>query len=131
MSDRLPKFEWYVLNSFKYRTSQSGYHGFPFSESAHIRPFNIFDNTRVYDDTIKLCKQYKLKHMPFDEFVDALKSIIKWQEWSRCEYEIQAGDLMDSELEFEKIDCYMQVLPNIRILAQYVLNMYYPRLNLK
>lgn len=111
------KFEWYVLNE-NHNTRK-------------IEPFNIFRNIHVYDGVNALCVKYKRDKMSFEDFTEELRKIIMWQEWSRCEYEIEARSLFDNEGNTAaKIDCYEQALPNIKIIAKYVLEEYYPRLKI-
>lgn len=111
-------FEWYVLNQ-------------DINRSPDIVPFNIFRNIRVHEATNKLCREYKTKNMTFEEFTDALRHIIQWQEWGRCEYEIMVAPLFSkNEKQWKKIDCYYQALPNIKQIAKYVLEEYYPRLKI-
>lgn len=111
------KFEWYVLNE-------------NFNRNCEIVPYNIFNNIRVNESTNKLCAEYKSEDMSFDEFVKKLDRIIKWQEWGRCEYEIQVNSLFGDEDSWKKIDCYQQAAPNMKIIAKYVLEEYYPDLKI-
>ena len=112
------KFEWYVINE-NHNTRE-------------IKPYNIFNNYIVNDMTNELCIDYKRKKMSFEEFTENLRRIIMYQEWSRCEYEIVVSSLFDNEHKTDtKIDCYNQILPNIKIVAKYVLEEYYPKLKIK
>lgn len=117
MVDKYINFEWYVLNGD--------------FNSDEIKPFNIFNNWVLCDAVNKLCKDYKRKKMTFEEFTEELRSLIMWQEWSRCEYEILVCNLIGEKKNYQKIDCYAQALPNIKIIAKYVLEEYYPRLKIK
>lgn len=109
------QFEWYVLNE---------------NHNTHeIVPYNIFNNIRVNERTNELCSKYKKDKMDFKDFVEELRRIIQWQEWSRCEYEIMVGSLFGDTLE--KIDCYQQALPNMKIIAKYVLEEYYPDMKIR
>lgn len=113
------KFEWYVLNE-------------NFNRNHSIEPYNIFNNIRVNDETNVLCVKYKRDKMAFEDFTEELRKIIMWQEWSRCEYEIVVGSLFaHEEKDLKKIDCYEQALPNIKIIAKYVLEQYYPNLKIR
>ena len=112
------QFEWYVLNE-------------NFNRGHSIEPFNIFNNILVNEETNKLCVKYKKDKMSFEEFTEKLNNIIKWQEWSRCEYEIVVGSLFaHEEKDLKKIDCYQQAFPNMKIIAKYVLEEYYPKLKI-
>ena len=111
------QFEWYVLNE-------------NFNRNREIVPFNIFNNIRVNERTNELCVKYKRDKMTFEDFTEELRRIIQWQEWSRCEYEIAVRSMFEDDDNWEKIDCYAQALPNIRVIAKYVLEEYYPRLKI-
>lgn len=112
------KFEWNVLN-YNFNAKK-------------IEFYNIFNNTHVNENTNKLCVDYKKKKMSFDNFVDELDCIIKWQEWSRCEYEISVGSIFENDCtNLKKFDCYDQAHANIRIIAKYVLEEYYPQMKIK
>lgn len=130
MSNKQVKFEWYVLNGDFGDITEEKFSSFPYSRSHAVKPWNIFNNCVVYADTVKLCKDFKKKSMSLEEFTDELRKIIMHEEWSRVEYEIMVGAILGSNEKMQKIDCYYQVLPNIEILAKYVLNTYYPRLKI-
>lgn len=110
------KFEWYVLNDNFNRKE--------------IVPFNIFNNITVNQRTNKLCSRYKTHKMSFEDFTEQLRRIIMCEEWSRCEYEILVNGMFSDEDRVQKIDCYAQALPNIKIIAKYVLEEYYPKLKI-
>lgn len=109
-------FEWYVLNE-------------NFNRNNEIVPYNIFNNYYVNDNTNRLCVEYKTKKMSFEEFTEKLRCIIMHEEWSRCEYEIVVKSLFKDNAR--KVDCYEQALPNIKLIAKYVLEEYYPRLKIR
>ena len=110
-------FDWRVLN-YNFNTKK-------------VEFYNIFNNIYVNEYTNKLCVDYKKKKMTFDDFVTELDHIIKWQEWARCEYEIGVGYAFETDCsKFEKIDCYDQAHANIRIIAKYVLEEYYPQMKI-
>lgn len=69
--------------------------------------------------------------MSFEDFTEALRRIIMCEEWSRCEYEILVNSLFGDADKAQKIDCYAQALPNIKIIAKYVLESYYPQLKIE
>ena len=119
------QFEYYVLN---------------YDCNAHkIVPFNIFRNILVQEETEKAVRKYlrspknftyksfdgkEILH-GFDAFVRELDGIIKWQEWSRREFEISVGDAFEDDCEkLEKWDCYGQAKPNIEIIAREVIWQY-------
>ena len=67
----------------------------------------------------------------YEAFKYKLMRALQHEEWSRCEYEIMVGSLFaKDESEYIKIDCYQQAEPNIKIIAKYVLEEYYPRLKI-
>lgn len=123
-----PKFEFYVLN----------YH----PNKNKVFSFNIFNNIRVYEETLKEVKKYlknpkrytsqpvwgdpeSLTLYGFDAFCRELDGIIRWQEWGRREYEISVGDLFEEDLnKYEKLDCYQQAKPNVEIIAREVIYQY-------
>lgn len=126
MIENGPKFEFYVLNRDINRKK--------------IINFNIFWNIRVYENTLKEVKKYVrspktycyksfMKDQEpiygFEAFCEELRSIIRWQEWGRCEYEIAVGDHMNDDLSrYEKWDCFMQAEPNIEVIAREVIYQY-------
>ncbi len=90
-----------------------------------LEEFNIFNNYRVSEHTEELCKNYKKKKMTFEEFVKELDDIIRWQMWSRREYELYIGDAFETDInKFEKVDCYRQAHMNIERIAKYVMEVY-------
>ena len=119
------RFEYYVLNDdFNKR---------------HIEPFNIFRNYWVNDQTAKAVRKYlrapsKFKYerywshetlYGFNAFVGKIDSIIKCEEWSRCEYEIMVGSMFEDDInKFQKIDCYDQCKLNIEMIAREVIYQY-------
>lgn len=119
------QFEYYVLN---------------YDCNAHkIVPFNIFRNILVQEETEKAVRKYlrspknftyksfdgkEILH-GFDAFVRELNGIIKWQEWSRRQYEVSIGDAFTTDCEkLEKWDCYGQAHMNIEMIAHEVLRQY-------
>lgn len=111
-------FEWYVLNENINRNNE-------------IVHYNIFNNCVVRERTNELCRKYKRDKMSFEDFTEALRRIIMCEEWCRCEYEIMVDSLFGDGEHAKKIDCYSQALPNIKIIAKYVLESYYPNLKIK
>lgn len=148
------KFEYYVLN-------------YDFNKKK-VFMFNIFNNIRVQENTEKVIKKYlrspkKFTYIPynkneetlygFEALVKEIDSIIKWQEWSRCEYEIAVGDIFITEIKdivrevdrgnltveniydelkkvsqrncsLEKWDCYMQAHANMKMITREVIYQY-------
>ena len=126
------RFEFYVLN-------------YDFNKKKVIN-FNIFNNILVQERVEKAIKKYlrspkKFKHIiqyenkflereeiaiyGFDALVKEIDSIIHWQEWGRCEYEISVGDSFETDCnKLEKWDCYVQAKPNMVIIAHEVIRQY-------
>lgn len=118
------KFEYYVLND---------------NFNKHkIEPFNIFRNIYVNDMTAKAVRKYlkapsKFKfqrwssndvYYGFEAFVKELDSIIMYEEWSRCEYEIIVNGMFSDVDKAQKIDCYEQCKPNMAMIAREVIWQY-------
>lgn len=88
--------------------------------------FNIFNNSRVYENAVELTKDYvegRIKTRK--EFAHQLGKIIQWQEWSRVQYEIAVGDPFPRSIEeLQKIDCWMQAIANIDLIADMCIRKY-------
>lgn len=147
------KFEYYVLNYNSNRRK--------------VEMFNIFNNWSLQEETEKIVKKYlrapknykyikfnfdnDIEYYGFKAFCENLKSLIMWQEWSRCQYEIAVGDIFTTECKdilreykklkendfrkyleqqvkknnkLEKWDCYKQCEPNIEMIAREVIYQY-------
>lgn len=119
------QFEYYVLN---------------YDCNAHkIIPFNIFRNILVQEEAEKAVRKYlrspknftyksfdgkEILH-GFEAFVRELDGIIKWQEWSRREFEVSIGDAFEDDCEkLEKWDAYGQAHMNIEMIAREVIWQY-------
>ena len=119
------QFEYYVLN---YDTNKN-----------KVIPFNIFRNIHVQECTEREVKKYlrspknyiyksfdgKEEIYGFDGLVKEIDHIIKWQEWSRREYEVSVGDAFETDCEeLEKWDCYGQAAPNMKMITYEVIRQY-------
>ena len=126
------QFEYYVLN---YDTNKK-----------KVENFNIFQNCLVQEYTEKAVKKYlrapkKFKHIVqyenkllgreeialygFDALVEEIDRTIAWQERGRREYECSVGDAFTTDCnKLEKIDCYYQSKPNMKIIAREVIFQY-------
>ena len=119
------KFEYYVLN---YDTNKK-----------KVIPYNIFRNINVQECTEREVKKYirspknytyesfdgKEEIYGFDALVKEIDHIIKWQEWSRREYEVSVGDAFETDCEkLEKWDCYGQAKPNMKMITYEVIRQY-------
>ena len=119
------QFEYYVLNYD--------------CNAKKIVPFNIFRNILVQEWAEKAVRKYL--HSPknftyksfdgkeilhgFDAFVKELDGIIKWQEWSKRQYEVSVGDAFETDCEkLEKWDCYGQAHMNMEMIAHEVIRQY-------
>ena len=101
----MENLEWYVLN---YNWNKK-----------KIESFNIFRSYRFTEGVKDLLKYYTT----FDEFVDDLEKELMYAFWAKREYEISVGDAFETDLDkYEKLDVYWQVKPNVRLLAQYILD---------
>ena len=106
-----PNFEFYVLN-------------YDFNRKKVIL-YNIFNNAQVYDWSLKLTRKRARNDIKDDEYREALRSIIQWQEWARREYEISVGDAFETDCnKLEKWDCFEQAAPNIEVIADMCLKRY-------
>ena len=119
------QFEYYVLNYD--------------CNAKKIVPFNIFRNIHVQEWTEKAVRKYlsnpknftyksfdgkEILH-GFDAFVKELDGIIKWQEWSRRQYEVSVGDLFETDCnKLEKWDCYGQAHMNIETISREIIRQY-------
>ena len=133
------QFEYYVLN---YNPN-----------AKKIEPFNIFRNCYVQEYTEKAVRKYlrapkKFKHIVqyenkllgreeialygFDALVEEIDRTIAWQERGRREYECSVGDAFTTDCnKLEKIDCYYQSKPNMKIIAREVIFQYKKQLKEK
>ena len=119
------QFEYYVLNYD--------------CNAKKIVPFNIFRNIHVQEWTEKAVRKYlrspkNFTYKSFDgkeilhgfgAFVKELDGIIKWQEWSRRQYEVSVGDLFETDCnKLEKWDCYGQAHMNIETISREIIRQY-------
>ena len=83
-----------------------------------VKPFNIFHSVRFCKALNKSLKEF----VTMDKFKEELKSDLMYAFWSKREYEISVGDLCEGDIaKYQKIDVYSQVLPNLDILAEYII----------
>lgn len=148
------QFEFYVLN-------------LDFNRNKIVN-YNIFNNIIVQERTEKAVKKYlrcpkKFKYEPFskdsetlygfDALCKEIESIIRCEEWSRCEYEVAVGSHFITEIsdvvrevergniavenlydelkkidsrnsKLEKWDCFGQAKPNIPMIVREVIYQY-------
>lgn len=105
--------------------------------------YNIFNNVMVYDHTKKAVRKYlrapsKYKYevysngktettYGFEALCKEIRSILMWQEWARCEYELCVGDPFahpNDFSSFEITDCFSQCERNIPAIAREVIYQY-------
>ena len=61
----------------------------------------------------------------FEGLVHEIRRTIRWQEWSRREYEISVGDAFEEDCtKLEKWDCARQCEPNMEMIAREVIYQY-------
>lgn len=119
------RFKYYVLN-YNHNKNQ-------------VEQFNIFNNIHVQEWTEKAVKKYL--HNPkkytyksfdgqevlygFDALVKELDSIIQWQEWGRCGYEMGVCYKFETDCKnIAHMDCYEQAHMNIEMIAREVIRQY-------
>lgn len=84
--------------------------------------YNIFNNLRVYRDTLDLIYEFNEGNLSFDDFVRELLEVVYQNEKHRREYEIFVGDAFETNPNrFEKWSCYDQFEPNAEAFAHYLL----------
>ena len=102
--------EWYVLN---YNLNKR-----------KLEYYNIFNNVRFsegIEDILNTLRLYPDRW--YEDFKEAVKIKLMSAFWCRREYELSIGDAFDDDLDnYEKIDIYSQVLPNLDHLCNYILN---------
>lgn len=82
--------------------------------------YNVFNNIRVMANAQKLIDKYK-QDKDKKAFVEELTSVVKWQEWSRVEYEILVSEVVSREGDKHfKIDAFWQFEPNIEMFCDYI-----------
>ena len=97
--------EWYVLN-------------YDFNKKQIIK-FNIFNNIKFYSGVKELLENYT----DIDDFVSGLTSLLRYCFWCKREYEISVGDAFENDLDkYVKLDIFEQVIPNVKVLAYYIIN---------
>ena len=101
----LDKLKWYVI-----------YHDF---NNDKIESFNIFHSSNFRDGVEKELKKYT----DFESFKKEIKNWLMYSFWSKSEYEIICSGLFEKSEQY-KIDIYYQVLPNLDILANYIIDEY-------
>ena len=133
------QFEFYVLN-------------YDFNKKKVVN-YNIFNNIRVQEHTEKAVRKYlrspknykyvvqhkndflgreEIAIYGFDALVEEIDRTIAWQEYGRREYEVSVGDAFTTDCnKLEKIDCYYQSKPNMKIIAREVIFQYKKQLKEK
>lgn len=84
-----------------------------------IEAFNIFCNVKLLDGIDRLLEEY----ISFDDFCEKLDSLLRYCFWSKREYEISVADAFEEDLsKYEKIDVYRQVAPNLKLIANLIID---------
>lgn len=83
-----------------------------------IEPFNIFNSARFSEGLKELLENF----ITFEDFVEKLDNELIYAFWSKSEYEVIVDSLFHDIST--KIDIYDQVKPNIRLLANYIIEEY-------
>ena len=126
------QFEYYVLN---YDCNKK-----------KVENFNIFRNCLVQEHTEKAVRKYlrspknykyvvqhkndfldreEIVVYGFDALVKEIDHIIKWQEWSRCGYEMGVCYKFENDCKnISHMDCYEQAHMNIEIIVREVIRQY-------
>lgn len=82
--------------------------------------YNVFNNIRVMESAQRLIDKYK-KDKDKKAFIEDLTSTVKWQEWSRIEYEIAVAEPFPNEnSKFFKLDAFWQFEPNVEMFCDYI-----------
>ena len=122
-------FEYYVLN---YEINRD-----------KVIMFNIFNNIRLNEETYKCVKRYvkqndeytykvynnnysgTIELRGYEAFKTEILNNIRWQEWSRVEYEIGVTEpFPNKKSKIEKWDCYSQCEPNIDAICHEIIRQY-------
>lgn len=89
---------------------------------------DVFSNKYVHDSTVDLLKEYSHnteKQHDFKWFCEKLDDIIKWQAWSRYEYEFLLHPFWeDGKYEPIKMDAWQVCHENIETIAHRVIFVY-------
>ena len=103
------KLEWYALN-------------YDFNKKK-LYNLNIFNNIRFSESVKRDIYEYQMNNFTYDEFKESIRIGLMSAFWSKREYELFIGDAFDTNIDnYEKIDVYSQVLPNLDILVDYILS---------
>lgn len=82
-----------------------------------IEPYNILGGTWISEYVYKNKKKFK----SHDELKELLRIEFMSKFWSRAEYEILIGGLfVKYPDEFEKIDIWEQIKPNLDLITSYI-----------
>lgn len=105
------KLEWYILqhdfNKNKMYMENIFSDSFPEEVAKKIRK-GVKDNWRPVTDYIS--------------FKDWIKGELMYRYWSKCEAEFQSGGLFSKEENFEKIDGWFQLEPNLDNICEYIIH---------
>ena len=124
----MKRFEYYVLNYSQ--------------EEKKVINYNIFNNIFVNEKANEFLKEYcnlenkedyisddfwrdDVTYHGFDALCYDIDRILKYEEWSRIQYEISVGPpFCDDYDKYTKLDCYYQAKPNIPMIVRELIYQY-------
>lgn len=106
MKNKSVTLEWYVL-----------YHNF---NTNKIQTYNIFSKSFTENIYIKI-KSKKINN--YEQLKQEIDQYCKYHYLSKSEFEVAMGGLFSKyPQEFEKIDIYTQIQPNLDNITKYIIN---------
>lgn len=103
------KLEWYILQYNKDKMSME----------------NIFTDNFSEEIAKKIRKGAKDNWRPvtdYNSFKNWIEGELMYYYWSKCEVEFQAGGLFSKEENFQKIDGWFQLEPNLDNICQMIIS---------
>ena len=87
-----------------------------------IRPYNIFDNTRFTDAVTAVLHDPEAQSLDREKLSEIIESTLRWQFWSRCEYECIVSSWPPVEYDPQvKLDVFTQVKINWDRFMDYIM----------
>ena len=104
------KLEFYVLN-------------YDFNKK-ELYNMNIFNNCKFIEGIKEAVNKYtSLSAYNYNSFKEDIQKELQYAFWCKREYELFIGDAFETNLDnYEKVDVYSQVLPNLDLLCNYILD---------
>lgn len=85
--------------------------------------FNIFNSSKFNDYVKSDFENYKMNGRNYEDFKEEVRKDLMSAFWSKREYELSIGDAFDTNLDnYEKIDAYSLIVPNLDILVKYIID---------